>query len=302
MKKLKNKNCLITGAASGIGRSLALGLAKEGMNLFISDVNMDNLENVRKEVETLGAKVYTGKCDISKLEDFEKLAEDAFSKFKVLDLFINNAGVGMAGFSETLDLEQWKYILDINLWGVIHAVKVFLPRLLEQGHGHFITTGSGAGVVGLPFHLPYIASKFAVSGITEALYSEFSHKGLNFSVICPTQVKTNIAKTAQFKFTPDMVKGNNVKDIDKNLKEFTDVLGEEYFKEGITPDEAAKRYIKKIKKNKLYIFDKRILAIAMFLKGFSKKLYKKVLRKECDKDLTALDIALSNVGLELKNR
>jgi short-subunit dehydrogenase len=300
--KLKNSNCVITGAASGIGRYLSILLAKEGMNLFLSDIDMENLEKVKKEIEDIGVKVFAGKCDISKYEDYEKLANDSYSKLGAIDMVINNAGTGIAGFSETLDLEQWRKVLDVNLWGIIHAIKAFIPRMLKRGSGHFIITGSGAGIVGLPFHIPYVASKFAIVGIAEALYSELWSKGLNFSVICPTKVQTNIARTAEFKLTDDMFKIEDQQIIHAKMNEFKDIFTEEYFDEGITPDLAAKRYLKRIKKGKLYVFDKKILPVAMFIKSVSKRLYKKVLKRECKKDIIALNNTLSRVGLKLKKR
>ncbi len=120
MKDLKNKNCFLTGAASGIGRSFALALAKEGMNLYISDINMERLESVKKEVEELGAKVFTARCDVSKFEDFEKAANDFHSKLGDVDLLINNAGISVGGSIEELELEDWKEVLDINLWSIIY--------------------------------------------------------------------------------------------------------------------------------------------------------------------------------------
>ena len=96
MKDLKNKNCFLTGAASGIGRSFALALAKEGMNLYISDVNMEHLEEVKKEIEEIGVKVIAAKCDVSKYEDFERAANDLHSKLGDMDLLINNAGISIS--------------------------------------------------------------------------------------------------------------------------------------------------------------------------------------------------------------
>ena len=182
MKKLKGKNCLITGAASGIGRSLAILLAKEGMNLCIVDIDTDNLESVRKEIDDLGANVYSRRCDVSKLEEIQKIADEFYEKLGDVDLLINNAGVAGGGFIKDISYEEWKRVLDVNLWSIIYSVNVFLPKMLERGSGHFVNTGSGAGIIGLPYHIHYVASKFAVVGLTEALYSELYDSGVNFSV------------------------------------------------------------------------------------------------------------------------
>ncbi len=114
MKTLNGKNCLITGAASGIGRTLAIGLAKEGMNLFLSDFDMEGLENVKKEVAKSRIQVFTGKCDVSKLEDYKKLTDQAAAQMGDVDLLINNAGIAGAGLIEDLGPEDWKHVMDVN--------------------------------------------------------------------------------------------------------------------------------------------------------------------------------------------
>jgi len=115
MKDFKNKNCFLTGAASGIGRSFALELAKEGINLYISDINMERLANVKKEIEEIGAKVIAAKCDVSKYEDFQRAADDFHSQLGEMDLLINNAGIAIGGGIEELEIEDWKELLDVNL-------------------------------------------------------------------------------------------------------------------------------------------------------------------------------------------
>lgn len=301
MKKLKNKNCLITGAASGIGRSLAIGLAREGMNLFISDIDMERLENVKKELEQIGVKVFIGKCDVSKYEDFVELAKEFHSRLGEIDLLINNAGIGGGGFVEDISLEEWKHILDINLWGVIHSIKVFLPRMLERGSGHIVNTGSAAGIIGLSCHLQYVASKFAVVGISEGLYSELNIRGINVSVICPTGVKSNIIDKSTIEF-PSSIVIEEINDINGKSDDFKRTFWKNYMEKtkGSTPEDVAKKYIKGIKKNKLFIFDKRTLPIAMLIKGISKKLYRKLLRKVGKEYLALIEETLSELGIKYK--
>lgn len=299
MKNLKNQNCLITGAASGIGRSLAIGLAKEGMNLFIVDIDTENLEKVKKEIEKFGVKVFAGKCDVSKYEDFENIAKEVHSKLGDIDLLINNAGIVSHGFVENLELEEdWKKVIDVNLWGTIYPIKVFLPGMLERGSGHIVNVSSTAGVIGLPFHPHYVASKFAVVGITEALYSELSHRGLDFSVICPGLIKTDIYNRATPKFNQS-IQTENQNEIDKKLEDFEH--WRDFLKDASTPDEAAKKYIKGIKKNKLYIFDNRIIPVGMYIKGISEKLYKIILRKLGESGLNMIETALSESGISGKD-
>ena len=301
MKILKNKNCLLTGAASGIGRSLAVGLAKEGMNLFLADVDLINLGKVKEEITKFGVQVYTRKCNVSKYEEINEMAEDFYRQFEELDLLINNAGTAGGGFIDAIELDEWKRVLDVNLWSIIYSIKVFLPKMLERGSGHIVNTGSGAGIIGLAYHPHYVASKFAVVGLTEALYSELYNTGLKFSVICPIRVRTNIGRTSPIDFDPQLFTVIDKEEIKKRLENFKECFAVEYFKAGIDPDYAASRYIKGIKKNKLYIFDKNLLRIALFIKGFAfKRGWKAVIRKQRKEDFAAIETCLIKSGLSTK--
>jgi len=301
MKKLQGKNCLLTGAASGIGRALALLLAEEGMNLYIVDIDMEKLEKVKEEIEQIGAKVYTGICDVSKLEDLQKTADQFYQKLGDIDLLMNNAGAAGGGFILDIPLDEWKRVLDVNLWSIIYSIKVFLPKMVERGSGHFVSTGSGAGIVGLAFHPHYVASKFAISGITEALYSELHGSGVNFSVICPTRVYTNIGRNSPISIEPRMLTEKDPKEIERKMETFRDIFDVEFYKGGVQPEDAARRYLKGIKKNKLYIFDIKILRAALFIKAVAmKRGWKAVLRKTAREDFEALETCLVESGLSTK--
>ncbi len=263
MKELKNKNCLITGAASGIGRSFALELAKEGMKLYITDINMEGLEKVKNEVEELGIKVYSGKCDVSKFENFETIAKNFYSKLGDVDLLINNAGIAIAGGIKNLEIEDWKRVLDVNLMSIIYSLKVFTPRMLERGSGHIVNVSSGSGLFGSTEPLPYITSKFAVVGLSEAIFSRFKNLGINVSVIVPTIISTNIWNTSTIKSSPKLLKDFGKEKIDKVYDELTEGLS----KLGMSSDRAVRKYIRGIKKNQLYIFDNKSLLDILSLKG-----------------------------------
>jgi 3-oxoacyl-[acyl-carrier protein] reductase len=123
MRNLNGKNCLITGAASGIGRSMALLLAKEGTNLLLVDINKERLDLLEKELTSFQTKNFSFICNISKLEQLQELKTNFYSKFDKLDLLINNAGIGGGGFAESLEIDDWKHVLDINLWSIIYSIK-----------------------------------------------------------------------------------------------------------------------------------------------------------------------------------
>ncbi len=296
-RDLRGKNCLLTGAASGIGRSLAFCLAREGTNLFLVDLDMANLEKVKEQLAPSGVKVFTGKCDVSNYEDVTRLADQAYAQLGEIDILINNAGISGGGFVESLDIEDWKHVLDVNLWSIIYSVKVFLPRMLARGAGYIINTGSGAGIVGLPNHIAYVTSKFAVVGLSEALYSELNHRGIDISVICPTFVKSNIIDRSVIHVPANLLQSVDEQLQTQKLEEFRKVFWEIYMRGGLTPDQVAERYIKGIKKRKLYIFDKKILSVAMFFKAVSQSVYKKILRKKGSEYRAMIAEALAKIGI-----
>ncbi|MFX1570580.1 MAG: SDR family NAD(P)-dependent oxidoreductase [Promethearchaeota archaeon] len=263
MKDFVNKNCFITGAASGIGHSFAIALAREGMNLYITDINMEELDDVKKEIEKIGVKVYAEKCDVSNFRDFENAANNFHKKLGELDLLINNAGISIGGNVTVLELEDWKKVLDVNLWSIIHSLKVFLPRMIERRSGHIVNISSGAGIIGSSEPLPYIASKFAVVGISEGLFGRLKNLGINVSVIVPSYIRTNIFNNAQMKFPQKLIEDEGEDKLTEIIKERLDDMASK----AMLPDRAVKRYIVGIKKDQLYIFDIKGTLSALALKG-----------------------------------
>ena len=274
MKEFKGKNCLITGAASGIGRSFAIALAKEGMNLFITDINFEDLEKVKNEIENIGVKVHAGKCDVSIINDFKHTAEEFYAKLGDLDLLINNAGIAIGGGIENLEIEDWKRVLDVNLWSIIYSLKVFVPRMIEKGSGHIVNVSSGSGIFANVIEpLPYITSKFAVVGLSEALFSRLKTYGINVSVICPTVIKTNIWKAAEIKKPLKLLDDFGKEKIERIYQELTNGIGNS----GMSADRAVKKYIRGIKKNQLYVFDNESLKPILSMKGTDLQEYEKFL-------------------------
>lgn len=255
MKELKGKNCFITGAASsrGIGRSLAIELAKEGMNMFITDVNMEDLETVKKEIEELGVKVIAGKCDVSKFEDWERIEKEFRSSLGDVDLLINNAGIAIGGGILELELRDWEKVLGVNLWSIIHSLKTFVPKMLERGSGHLVNVASGAGIFGSAEPLPYVTSKFAVVGLSEALFGSFHGLGINVSIILPGVIATNIWTSSEIKMPKKIIDDFGTQKIDEMIQEFR----ESFLKIAVSPDDVAKIYVKEIKEDKLYICDNK---------------------------------------------
>ena len=274
MKNLANKNCLVTGAANGIGRSFCLALAQEGMNLFIVDIDMKNLEIVKSEVEDIGVRVETAKCDVSKFKDFQTIATEFHSSFGNLDLLINNAGIVIGGNFFEITLEDWKELLDVNLWSVIYSLKVFLPKMLEKESGHIVNVASGAGVIGATEPIPYITSKFAVVGLSEALFGQLYSYGINVSVILPSYIRTNIYQKCKVKYSREMI--NEVGE--EKLREISGSLLSEMHNKAISPARAVKKYINGIKNDQLYIYDSKAVLALLALKGTNQQQFETLIK------------------------
>jgi short-subunit dehydrogenase len=275
MKDFKNKNCFITGAASGIGRSFALKLAKEGMNLFITDIDTVGLEQVKKEIEQPGTIVHLMKCDVSKLNDIENAANSFYTKLGDVDLLINNAGIGLADTLADMNIENWKRVIDVNLWSVIYSLKVFLPRMLERKSGHIVNVASGAGLFGSSEPLPYITTKFAVVGLSEGIFARLKSFDINVSVIVPAFIRTNIFHTGlkNMDYNPKLLKDHGKVKLDEVYTSAMDNL----MNTAMSPDVAVRKYIRQIKKNQLYIFDSQSTKDIIALKGKNMKEYEEFL-------------------------
>jgi short-subunit dehydrogenase len=267
MKDFKDKNGFITGAASGIGRSLAIELAKEGMNLYITDINIEGLENVRKRIEEIGVKVFSGRCDVSKFEDWEKCEEDFRSNLGDIDLLVNNAGIAIGGSILQLELEDWEKVFGVNLWSIIYSLKTFVPRMLAKESGHIVNVASGAGIFGSPEPLPYVTTKFAVVGLSEALFGSLNGLGINVSVICPWVIATNIWTSSELKIPQELIEDFGAQKIEDIFNE----VREGFLEIAVSPDDAAKIYVKEIKENKLYICDNKDYFNILALKGKPKE-------------------------------
>jgi short-subunit dehydrogenase len=198
MENLNGRVVVITGAASGIGLAMAHRFAAEGMKLVLSDVEGPALEAALAGLPA-GTEVVSMVCDVSKAAQVEALRDFALSEFGSVHLVCNNAGVGGGGAMTELNLADWEWVIGVNLWGVIHGVRSFLPVLVEQGEGHIVNTASVAGLFAAPFMGAYNVSKFGVVALSETLFNELAmaHPNVGVSVLCPSWVKTNIASSTR---------------------------------------------------------------------------------------------------------
>jgi NAD(P)-dependent dehydrogenase (short-subunit alcohol dehydrogenase family) len=197
MKNLANKTAAITGAASGIGRMLAVNLANEGCNVAIADIDEAGLH---ESAALIGAKVKVSKhiVDVSKREQVFRFAEEAALHHGGVDIIINNAGVALGDFLETVPMEDFEWLMGINFWGVVYGTMAFLPYLRKRPHGHVVNISSINGIMPNPNNGPYCAAKFAVKGYTETLAQEMHGTNVKVSCVHPGGIKTNIARNTRF--------------------------------------------------------------------------------------------------------
>jgi NAD(P)-dependent dehydrogenase (short-subunit alcohol dehydrogenase family) len=194
MDFFKGKTAIVTGAGSGIGRALALALADAGCRLAVTDIRPERVDAVVEELTRKGVEAAGYLVDHSRLEDVQEFAKKFFERWGRVDILCQNAGVGIgARFLET-SLEEWKWVIDINLWGTIYMLVEFVPRMVEQGGGSILLTSSDAGLVALPFSTAYNATKFGVTAIGETMRQELAEHDVRVSLLCPGDINTRVLK------------------------------------------------------------------------------------------------------------
>ena len=193
---LRDKTAVITGGASGIGRALTLRFAREGANVVVADVDAPGMEAVAAEARGFGVKAVAVATDVSQLAQVQALALRAFESFGAVHVLCNNAGVAAWGGLESASHRDWQWVLGVNLWGVIHGIEAFVPRMIARGEpGHIVNTASMAGLVASKGLGVYNTSKYAVVGLSETLAKDLKPYRIGVSVLCPMGVETRIRES-----------------------------------------------------------------------------------------------------------
>ncbi len=192
-QSLKGKVALITGAGKGIGRSTAIELAKEGVNIGLIARTESDLKAVASELEAFDVQVAYATADVSSMEEVNAAVEHLHTKLGATDILINNAGIGKFGSFLELDPDEWKQIIDVNLMGVYYVTRAVLPQLIEKNGGDIINISSTAGQKGAPVTSAYSASKFGVLGLTESLALEVRKHNIRVTALTPSTVATELA-------------------------------------------------------------------------------------------------------------
>jgi NAD(P)-dependent dehydrogenase (short-subunit alcohol dehydrogenase family) len=255
MKQFRDRVAVVTGGASGIGLAVAQKLAAEGMQLVLADVEAGALEAARKDLEAKGAKVLAVRTDVSKAADVERLAQKTLERFGAVHVVFNNAGVAVTGESWENSLEDWQWVLGVNLWGVIHGIRTFVPILLRQNEpGHVVSTASMAGLTSNPGLAVYNVTKHAVVTLSETLHHDLALRNspVKVSVLCPGYIQTRIMESGRNresdprKDPPAPAASALGAGIELALRRGVDA--------GYPPSEVAKQVFEAIRDERFYIF------------------------------------------------
>jgi NAD(P)-dependent dehydrogenase (short-subunit alcohol dehydrogenase family) len=245
MKIERGQTAVVTGGASGIGRAIAHALAERGVSLVIADIESEAIAESERELAATGVEVLGVEVDVSKAESVAALAERTLERFGAPHILCNNAGVGSGGPLHELTLDDWNWVLSVNLNGVIHGIHYFLPAMREAGRpAHIVNTASVAGLVTAPWMGPYNASKYAVVAITETFAQEYSEESIGTSVLCPGFVNTRIGESGR-----NAPAGANVS---TPRPEMADMMAD-LLTTGLEPDTVATRVVEAIENDDLYI-------------------------------------------------
>jgi NAD(P)-dependent dehydrogenase (short-subunit alcohol dehydrogenase family) len=199
---------VVTGAGSGLGRAFCIELAKRRGRVLAADIDLEGAEETARLVREAGGEAVVHRCDVSIPEEVEGLAAAIEGAYGAADLVINNAGVAVGGLVGKVPLDDWRWIMGINLWGVIYGCHTFVPRFRTRGYGHIINVASAAGLLAAPEMAPYNVTKSGVVALSETLHAELAGTGVVVTVLCPTFFKTNIARSSHThaeNVTPDDV-------------------------------------------------------------------------------------------------
>ncbi len=252
MQELNGKVAVITGAAEGIGKALAVAAVAQGMRLVLADINQELLASTVQELSDAGAEVIGVVTDVSQESAIQHLADQAYARFGHIHLLINNAGVAFAKSAWETSAKDWEWLMGINVYGVTHALRIFIPRMLADNQpGHIVNTASLAGLISAPALAAYNVSKFGVVALSESLYHDLTLRKSNIgvSVLCPSWVKTRIIDAERHRHPDDRSQPALLEKV--SLK--TGAAVQQAVAEGISPEQVAADVFDAVKSNTFYI-------------------------------------------------
>jgi NAD(P)-dependent dehydrogenase (short-subunit alcohol dehydrogenase family) len=269
MRDLTRAKCLITGAASGIGRATAVQAAREGAELFLTDVDADGLRAVTNE---LGDAVrHHAPADVSDHDAVTALAAEIHAAHGSLDVVMNVAGISTWGAIEDLEHEHWRRQVEVNLMGPINVLSQFVPPMIEAGRGgHVVNVSSAAGLFGLPWHAAYSAAKFGIRGVSEVLRFDLRRHGIGVTLVCPGGVDTGLVNTMQIvgvdRSSPTMRK-----------------MSDRFRKHAITPERAAAAILDGVKKDRYLVFTSNDIRALYWTQRLAAPVYDQIMSRMNDR-------------------
>jgi NAD(P)-dependent dehydrogenase (short-subunit alcohol dehydrogenase family) len=240
---LRGKRCLVTGAASGIGRATAIAAAGQRAELFLTDRNGEGLERVAAEIRDAGGTVsHLATFDLVDHEAVVAFAGEVHAIAPSMDVVMNIAGISTWGRIEQLEHEHWRRTIEINLMGPISVLECFVPPMIEAGRGgHVVNVSSVAGLFGLPWHAPYSASKFGLRGVSEVLRFDLRKHGIGVSLVCPGAVKTPLVGTVE------------IVGVDRDNPKMRRLIAL-FERRAVSPEKVAEKILKGIERNRYMVF------------------------------------------------
>jgi hypothetical protein len=255
VKTLSGRVAVVTGAASGIGRALALELAGRGCALALVDVNETGLAEVADRVRALGRKVSVHVADVASRARMERLPGEVIAEHGHVHVVVNNAGVAVSGTLVDQSLDDFAWIVGINFWGVVYGCKGFLPHLLAEDEGHLVNISSLFGLVGVPTQVSYNATKYAVRGISEALISELSGTHVGVTCVHPGGIRTNIVRAAR---------ASTAKNAEEN-----ELTAAQFERWAMPPEKAARKIVRAIERNQARVR----IGVETYIGDWAKRLF-----------------------------
>ncbi|QIX53633.1 SDR family NAD(P)-dependent oxidoreductase [Rhodococcus sp. DMU1] len=268
MKEISGRTAVVTGAGGGMGRSIALELAAEGVSVAVVDLDKDAAEAVAAEISASGGTAAAYAIDVSKLDQVEQLADDVYAKFGSVEILVNNAGVTLRPFRASWDTsyEDFQWVMAVNFWGVLHGHHVFVPRMRETpGEKHILNTSSMASLVPVAGHSAYSASKSAVDGLSHATREELKTQNIGVTILHPGPVRTRIVTSERFRSAEEQSDTRGVKSWTEYVTQPENPVEKSAVKqeidadvaaspwEYITPDAVGRMAVDAIKNNKPHV-------------------------------------------------
>lgn len=240
---LLGRRCLITGAASGIGRATALAAAERGGELFLTDIDAEGMERVSEEAQAGGGVVrLAAPADLTDHEAVVRLAAQIHDAHGSMDVVMNIAGISTWGEIERLEHHHWQRTIDVNLMGPISVLECFVPPMIEAGRGgHIVNVSSAAGLFGLPWHAPYSASKFGLRGVSEVLRFDLRRHDIGVSLVCPGAVKTPLVETVE------------IVGVDRQSPAMRDLV-ERFERHAVSPEDVAAKIVRAVERNRYMVY------------------------------------------------